>query len=928
MLVFEEAQARISEVGCFSTKLEEVLLYMLKETQDIRDTLTKENEARKADMEKKCKDLQQSFQEENNRLKEIIKKENEERQRDMKDVEAYVKNENAQRKKEITSVLDTVKSEEEKRLAEAKAMEDKLAREKRELEEYLKKDALEHKQKMEAENKALKDKLDRDANELKKKMADGDDEKAEEMKIMQNRLDNERKMLSEKMERERAEIAEEMERAESERKSEANRIKNQMEEEKKVQENAVVGMFERMKGENETRKHEIHGLKDILVRENEKMQREQIALNSKLETGLGDLEEKLDKEIEDSKLELKKTSEELHGNMKTDKKELKDKLELDYDSLKRKVELETNELREKMQFDKKAVVLKLEEFDDDRQKEAKAIRNLLQKEREDLKETMGSEIKNMQEYMDGTTRDVVDLLKKEKGEREREIEICKRRIEDEKSELQATIDRDRDNMTKKMNEEHDQRRIEQLETKQRLENTEKSGKNDMVELFNRVKRHEEEARIDSDEVRQALHRTCSTLEEKSCKDRKEMRELVENEAGDLSKRMDKCNLERINDSADMQSKLAMLGKSASRHLEHLKSTLGREVQSLAELAGKPGSIVFNAYRDDGHIDGGECYVTFTGCNVNMGGAFLPKSGIFQCPEPGLYIFTLTVCTFDGKKCLLVLRKNEQDICAMIDQDGNENRGKTMISQTCFLELEASDRVQVYAVTGSGMTDTKSSHYTQFSGFLLRADAETYRSLAKRLAEDEEMSMMEGFRGFTPARGLTPTRGFTPSRGTTPTPGTTNGDAGQHVRKTSRALSPREEIPNGVDVKHLSNGVSHQPTTNGVEPKVAGKESPAKKDPTMKPLLENAVSINEEDEVKTQQSYLALTKLGAPVPRAPERRGSQASQISQASTNMDSPSTKKSQKQQGTPKNTPKQEQQSSVSSPKQAFYSFLGGGGK
>ena len=100
MLVFEEAQKRIEEVGCFSNKLEEVLLYLLKETQDIRENVTKENNARKAEMEKKCGDLQKLFQDDSNRLKDIIKKENEERQRDMKDIEAYVKKENAERKKE------------------------------------------------------------------------------------------------------------------------------------------------------------------------------------------------------------------------------------------------------------------------------------------------------------------------------------------------------------------------------------------------------------------------------------------------------------------------------------------------------------------------------------------------------------------------------------------------------------------------------------------------------------------------------------------------------------------------------------------------------------------------------------------------------------------------------------------------------------
>jgi hypothetical protein len=45
-----------------------------------------------------------------------------------------------------------------------------------------------------------------------------------------------------------------------------------------------------------------------------------------------------------------------------------------------------------------------------------------------------------------------------------------------------------------------------------------------------------------------------------------------------------------------------------------------------------------------------------------GGGFIPKSGIFQCLEPGLYLFSLTVCTYDGKKCLLIIRKNEKVAC--------------------------------------------------------------------------------------------------------------------------------------------------------------------------------------------------------------------------------------------------------------------------
>merc|ERR1711894_648515 len=56
-------------------------------------------------MEKKCGDLQKLFQDDSNRLKDIIKK----------DIEAYVKKENAERKKESGDILSKMQSEEDKR---------------------------------------------------------------------------------------------------------------------------------------------------------------------------------------------------------------------------------------------------------------------------------------------------------------------------------------------------------------------------------------------------------------------------------------------------------------------------------------------------------------------------------------------------------------------------------------------------------------------------------------------------------------------------------------------------------------------------------------------------------------------------------------------------------------------------------------------
>ena len=95
-------------------------------------------------------------------------------------------------------------------------------------------------------------------------------------------------------------------------------------------------------------------------------------------------------------------------------------------------------------------------------------RNQLQREREETRDMVTSESKAIQDSMDITVKDILDVIKKEKSEREREIEHVKKRVDDEKEELKLTINRDRDNLTKKMNEEHDQRRIEQLEMTQRL----------------------------------------------------------------------------------------------------------------------------------------------------------------------------------------------------------------------------------------------------------------------------------------------------------------------------------------------------------------------------------------------------------------------------------------------------------------------------
>ena len=68
-------------------------------------------------------------------------------------------------------------------------------------------------------------------------------------------------------------------------------------------------------------------------------------------------------------------------------------------------------------------------------------------------------------------------------------------------------------------------------------------------------------------------------------------------------RVDKLNLDRMSDMSDIQAKIGLVGKSASRHLDTLRAQLFRECQTLFELATKPCSVVFDAFREDNYTEG-------------------------------------------------------------------------------------------------------------------------------------------------------------------------------------------------------------------------------------------------------------------------------------------------------------------------------------
>ena len=86
-------------------------------------------------------------------------------------------------------------------------------------------------------------------------------------------------------------------------------------------------------------------------------------------------------------------------------------------------------------------------------------------------------------------------------------------------------------------------------------------------------------------------------------------------------RVDKLNLDRMSDMSDIQAKIGLVGKSASRHLDTLRAQLFRECQTLFELATKPCSVVFDAFREDNYTEGICILLEFVQGVKSLGGYF-------------------------------------------------------------------------------------------------------------------------------------------------------------------------------------------------------------------------------------------------------------------------------------------------------------------
>ena len=75
--------------------------------------------------------------------------------------------------------------------------------------------------------------------------------------------------------------------------------------------------------------------------------------------------------------------------------------------------------------------------------------------------------------------------------------------------------------------------------------------------------------------------------------------------------------------------------------------------------------------------------------------------MFQCSEAGIYFVMLTVSTYQGKHCQLNIKKNGKTVASLRDSQA-ERGGQNMASQSCLLELEATDQLQVTVGANTGI----------------------------------------------------------------------------------------------------------------------------------------------------------------------------------------------------------------------------------
>jgi len=347
-------------------------------------------------------------------------------------------------------------------------------------------------------------------------------------------------------------------------------------------------------------------------------------------------------------------------------------------------------------------------------KERKGEIDSLRHDHEELKKNHEAFVTSAERENDLRKNEIKSL--EEKMQKENQARICDiAKLDgklDTENNARKTEIANLDNRTKSDNEAR-KSEIANLDNFAKSENT---ARKDEIANLNNFARSENDGRI-------------KDISDLNSRVDKEIADRNAAEAG-LNTRVDTEIIDRENAVRELQNRMDEQNENRNAELDDLRKKLMRENLYLKNLAGKPLSIYFDAYRTKAYDGGGEENLTFQGCSVNVGGGMDPDTGLFTAPLGGSYMFVFHIATHDNKKALLSIRLNGEEVASVFDQNHKDNHKNSMAGTTIVLGLKAGDEVCVYAYTGTWLADFPMNHYTHWVGLLLKPSQEEEENFMK------------------------------------------------------------------------------------------------------------------------------------------------------------------------------------------------------
>ena len=391
--------------------------------------------------------------------------------------------------------------------------------------------------------------------------------------------------------------------------------------------------------ENDNRKKEAEAL-------HQKLQKEKEALRDYIDSDNKVLREKLEKDSNSMKMMLKTEADDMRDKLNQENEErkraseaLRKKLEEDGTNLLNKITEESSDLKNSMEHQSSELLSKINCENEARKQEAESIKMKMEKEKQELKDYMEKDSQNLQNKLETEKENLRTKMEREaealkmqleaqNKERFESSESMKKDFDKEKAEIEKKMLKEQERLQEKFEQEQKQRIEKEREMHAKMEQSKESS-NELIELFDKVKRELDARKQENVELRELLNRETENLFVSFSRGNSEVRDLLEKEKGDLKQKLD----DQRNKSVLLEQQLAQNTADDQKGRDEL-IVMRQSLAELRSLVTMPLSVYFSAVREEAYIGGGEEYLTFSSCPVNSGAAMEPKSGIFTVPVTG------------------------------------------------------------------------------------------------------------------------------------------------------------------------------------------------------------------------------------------------------------------------------------------------------